>query len=276
MEVVAIMENILVIKDLTFKYNDNNSLFENFNLMIKKGTWTTIVGPNGGGKSTLVRILVGLLKAEGQIIVNNVLKNEDNLKQIRRMIGVIFEYPDNTFVAETVMDEMAFALENLELNKCEIKEKIIEVGQYLKITDLFEKNPFELSGGQKQLIALASILVLEPKILVLDEAINRIDYVERENILNILTKLNKEKGITIINITHDVEEAIYGHDVILLDKGKIILNGKKKEVFKEEKIFTRMGLDIPFMADLSLKLMYYDLVDDIVFDMDKMVNLLWK
>lgn len=268
------MENILTINNLTFKYDDN-LIFDNFNLTIKKGTWTTVVGPNGSGKSTLVKIIMGLLESDGQIIIDNILKNNNNIKQIRRIIIGIGENPDSTFVAETVMDEMAFALENLEMNKLEIQKKVKEVAKYLNITNILETNPYELSGGQKQLVALASVLVLEPKILILDEAINRIDYMERNNILKILLKLNKEKGITIINITHDLEEAVYGDDVILIDKGKIILNGSKELVFKEDKIFNSIGLDIPFMAELSLKLMYYNLVDEIVFDMDEMVNKLW-
>ncbi len=264
-----------MIKDLNFKYH-NKPIFNNFNLTIKKGTWVTVIGPNGGGKSTLIKIIVGLLPAEGYIAVDNILKNKDNIKEIRKKIGVIFENPENTFVAETVMDEIAFALENLEMNKEEIKQKIMEVSEYLNITDILEKNPFQLSGGQKQLVALASVLVLEPKILILDEAINRVDYLDRENILKVLQKLNKEKGITIINITHDIEEALYGDDVILIDNGKIILNGSKELVFKEEKIFNKIGLDLPFMAELSLNLMYYDLVDRMIFDMDEMVDTLWK
>ncbi|MDD4282776.1 MAG: ATP-binding cassette domain-containing protein [Bacilli bacterium] len=268
------MEDILIIKDLTFKYNDNY-IFDKFNLTIKKGTWTTIIGPNGSGKSTLIKIIMGLLKSDSYIFIDNMLKTSDNIKQIRTKIGVIFEHPDSTFVAETVMDEMAFALENLEMDKKEIQKKVKEVARFLNIAYLLEKNPFQLSGGQKQLVALASILVLEPKILILDEAINRIDYFERNNILEVLSKLNKEKGITIINITHDIEEAVYGDDVILIDKGKIILNGSKELVFREEKVFNSIGIDIPFMAELSLKLMYYNLVDEMIFDMDEMVNKLW-
>ncbi len=269
------MDDILNINDLTFKYKDN-TIFDKFNLTIKRGTWTTIIGPNGSGKSTLVKIIMGLLKAEGYITIDNTLKTNNNIKQIRKIIGVIFENPDSTFVAETVMDEMAFALENLEKGKDEIRNKINEVSGYLNITELLEKNPFQLSGGQKQLVAIASILVLEPKILILDEAINRIDYLERNNILEVLYKLNKEKGITIINITHDIEEALYGDDVVLIDNGKIILNGSKELVFNEEKVFNTIGIDIPFMASLSLKLMYYNLIDEMIFDMDEMVNKLWK
>ncbi len=269
------MDNILIIRDLTFKY-DETKIFDNFNLTLRRGTWTTLVGPNGSGKSTLIKIMVGLLKFDGYISINNIELNKNNLYEIRKMVGVLFETPDRTFVAETVMDEIAFALENLNLPQKEIKHRIEEVSDFLNITDLLEKNPYRLSGGQKQLVALASVLVLEPKMLILDEAINRIDYEDRYKILEILKKLNKEKGITILNITHDMEEAIYCDDVILLDKGKIILNGSKELVFLEESVFNTLGLDIPFIVSLSLKLKHYNMIEKLYFDMNELVNVIWK
>lgn len=269
------MDNILIIKDLFFNYRDK-VIFENFNLNIKRGLWTTIVGPNGGGKSTLVKIIIGLLKATGYISIDNMVLDQRSFKEIRKKTGVLFENPDVTFVAETVMDEMAFALENLEKDKEYIKDKVMEVSRYLKITNILDKNPHRLSGGQKQLVALASVLVTEPSILILDEAINRIDNHERTNILKILKKLNKDKKITIINVTHDIEESVYGDEVILIDCGKIILKGPKELVYKEEKIFNKIGLEMPFMATLSVKLIYYNLIDEIIFEMDEMVDVLWK
>lgn len=269
------MDYILTIRDLFFKYSEK-VIFENFNLNIKRGIWTTIIGPNGGGKSTLVKIMIGLFRSNGSITIDNMVLDNKNVKEIKKKIGVLFENPDVTFVAETVMDEMAFTLENLEKDKEEIKNKILEVSEYLKITDLLDKNPHRLSGGQKQLVALASVLVADPVILILDEAINRIDNHERINILKILKKLNEDKKITIINVTHDIEESVFGSEVILIDCGKVILNGDKELVFKEEKIFNKIGLEMPFMASLSIKLMYYNLIDKMIFDMDEMVDKLWK
>jgi energy-coupling factor transport system ATP-binding protein len=269
------MDDIIIIKDLMFKYN-NNVIFEQFSLDIKEGSWTTLIGPNGSGKSTLVKILLGLLKFEGYINIDKCILSKDNFREIRSKIGVVFENPDNCFVAETVLDEIAFSLENLEFEKEDIRKRVVEVSEYLNIVDILENNPHSLSGGQKQLVALASALALDPKILILDEALTRIDNKEKDKILKIIKKIHKDKNITIVNVTHDMEETIYGDDIIVIDKGKIILKGIKELVLKEEKIFRELGLELPFMASLSLKLQYYDLIDDIILDMDKLVDKLWK
>lgn len=269
------MENIIVVKDLTFKY-DKEYIFEQFNLSIKEGNWVTLVGPNGSGKSTLIKVLLGLLKTKSYININNMLICDDNIRDIRGKIGVVFENPDNCFVAETVMDEIAFSLENLNYSCKDIRTRILEVSTYLDISDILEVNPHTLSGGQKQLVALASALVLNPKILILDEALTRIDDYDKKNVLEIIQKLHKDKNITIINVTHDMEETIYCDEIVLIDKGKLVLKGPKELVLMEEKIFNEIGLELPFLASLSLKLKYYDLVDNIILDMDKLVNKLWK
>lgn len=269
------MDDIIIIREINFSYK-NKVIFDKFNLNIKRGTWTTIIGPNGGGKSTLIKIMTGLLKLDGYVSIDNVVLDNNSRKHIISKMGVLFENPDFMFVAETVMDEMAFALENIGQDKEFIKNKVDEVSKYLKIEHLLTKNPHELSGGEKQMVALASVLVTDPSILLLDEALNRIDNYERTSILKLLKKINKEKKITIINITHDVEESIYGDDIVLLDQGKIILKGNKELVFMEEKVFNTIGLDIPFMAELSNKLKFYNLIDKMILDMDEMVEALWK
>ena len=269
------MNNVLVINNLNFKYDDK-VIFSNFDLEIKKATFTTILGPNGSGKSTLIKIILGLFRVNSYINISGMILNNDNLKKIREKIGVVFENPDNQFVAETVMDDIAFSLENMNYDKKEIKKRIKEVSELLGITKILEEEPHNLSGGEKQLVALASALVIKPEILILDEALSMIDPETRTKILSILVKLNKENNLTIISITHDSEEALYGSDVILLDTGKIILNGKKELVFKEEEIFKKTRICLPFMADLSIKLKYYNLLDKMIFDMDEMVDVLWK
>ncbi|NLL44391.1 MAG: ATP-binding cassette domain-containing protein [Mollicutes bacterium] len=269
------MNDLIIIKDLTFCY-DKEYIFSRFNLNIKENSWVTLVGPNGSGKSTLIKILLGLYKFDGYISICQKILNTENLREIRSKIGVVFENPDNCFVAETVMDEIAFSLENLEIPKKEIKKRIIEVANLLRITNILEKNPHALSGGQKQLVALASALALEPKILILDEALTKIDNQDKMRILEIIKQLHHEKKMTIVNATHDIEEAVYGDDIIVIDKGKIVLKGPKELVLKEEKIFRELGLGLPFMASLSLKLQYYNLIDKMILDMDELVNVLWK
>ena len=138
-----------------------------------------------------------------------------------------------------------------------------------------EKEPHSLSGGQKELVALASAFATHPKILVLDEALDMIDNNRRDDVLKVLTDLNK-KGLTIINITHNSEELLYGTDIVVMNAGKVMDQGETKEILRKEKLFKNNGLELPFVVDLSYKLKYYDLVDDIVLDIDELVNLIWK
>lgn len=266
--------NIIEIKDLNFKYKEKE-IFNHFNLNIEKGSFTTIIGLNGSGKSTLVKILLGLLNAEGKIKIDNLVLNE-NINEIRKIIGVVFENPDSGFVAEKVLDDIAFTLENLGENPKEIEKKINEITDYIGISHLLEKEPQNLSGGEKQLVALASALVHSPKILILDEALTMVDNNVRKKVYGILKDLHTNKNMTIINVTHDMDETLYGDDIILIDNGNIILKGPKEEVLKEEKVFNKLKLELPFMADLSIKLMYYDLIDHIILDMNEMVNTIWK
>lgn len=269
------MDNIIRLKNLNFSYG-GKVIFKDFNLDIEKGKFVSIVGSNGSGKSTLVKILVGLLKAEGYINIYRMNLCEVNLMDIRRNVGIVFENPDNTFVAETVLDEIVFSLENLEYARSTIKSKVDKVLEYIPIKELLEKNPHYLSGGEKQLVSLASALIAEPKILILDEAFTMVDGVMKDKILKLLKKINREKKITIINVTHDMEETVFGDEIIVLNNGKIEIIGDKLEVYKEEKKLKKLGLDLPFMVDLSNKLSYYGLVDKTILDMNEMVNHLWK
>ncbi len=268
------MGDIIKFKDVSFSYKDK-VIFDKLNLNIRRGSFLSIIGPNGSGKSTLMKLIVGLYKAQGEIKVDNIVMSEDSYKSIRSKIGIVFENPDNQFVAETVMDEIAFTLENMNYDKKEIKARVKEVGKLLDIESLMEKEPHSLSGGQKELVAIASALVLKPKILILDEALDMVDNNRRQDVLNILTNLNN-LGLTIINITHNSEELLYGSDIIVMNEGKIKDQGPTKELLRKEKLFKNNGLELPFVVDLSYKLKYYDLVDDIVLDMDELVKLIWK
>lgn len=268
------MDNIIALHNLSFKYT-TNTIFTNFNLNIKRGSWTTIVGPNGSGKSTLMKLILGLIKADGVINVNDLILTESTLKEIRTIIGVVFENPDNQFVSETVSDELAFKLENLGYSKKDIKKIITEQSEIFEIHHLMGKAPHRLTGGEKQVVALVAAIVNNPRILILDEALTKIDGIKREKIYSLLHKLN-ESGLTIINITHDMEETILGDTVVVLNEGSLILNGPKEEVLLNEKIFNELGLELPFMASLSIKLKYYELIDHMIFDMNEMVNILWK
>jgi energy-coupling factor transport system ATP-binding protein len=269
------MKNIITIDKLNFSYS-GNKIFNNLELQIKEGEWLSIVGPNGSGKSTLIKLLVGLIDSNATITIDNLLLNKDNVMNIRKKIGVIFENPDNQFVAEIVRDDIAFSLENLNYESTEINNKINEIANLLNINHILDYKPNQLSGGEKQKIALASVLVFEPKIIILDEALSMINANDKIEILEILKKMHKEKGITVINATHDLDETLYGDKIVVLNKGKKVIEGKTLEVLKEDKILTKLGLELPFMVDLSIKLKFYNLIDDIILDMDDMIKNIWE
>lgn len=271
-----IIMSIVSIKNFTYQYKKGEPLFQNFNLELEEGKFITLVGPNGSGKSTLMKAILGIIPFKGKITIDKLLLSKQNIKEIRKKIGVVFENPDNQFVAETVMDDIAFSLENLKYSKKAIREKIEEVSTFLNIKSLLEKEPHNLSGGEKQLVSLASAIVIEPKIIILDEALTMIDELEKRKILEVLQKIKKEKKITILNITHDIEESLYGDEIIILDHGQLIRQGATKTVLKEEKLFKKIGIELPFLVELSIKLMYYGLLDEMILDMDEMVDKIWK
>jgi len=268
------MNNTMTIMNLNFQYKEK-IVFQNVNLTIEGGKITSIIGPNGCGKSTLAKILLGLLKYNGMIKIGNLLLVKDNINEIRKKIGVVFENPDNQFVSETVMDDIAFTLENMNYDKKEIRSRIETISKYLGIYDILEKNPHSLSGGQKQLVALASSLVHEPEILILDEALTMIDPYYKDFIYKVL-KEQREKGTTIINITHDMEETLISDNIIVMKDGKIELQGTKEEIYQEEKRLHKLGFSLPFIVELSYRLMFYDLIDHVIYNMEEMVDTLWK
>lgn len=267
--------NIVSINNLSFRYK-KRFIFDDFNLNIKRGTWTTIAGPNGAGKTTLVKLMAGLLKNYSTITIFDKPLNKKNTFDIRRDIGIVFDVPENYFVCETVEDELAFALENMAEPPKTIRKKINEITDLLELKPYLKKNPFNLSGGEKQKIALACALMLEPRILILDESLMMIDINERKKLLNIIKDYNVRKKVTIISFTHNLEEAIYSDRLVILNKGKIIVDGQFPDVFDQERVMRKIGLEVPFMVELCQKLRVYGLIDSLEMDMDKVVSLLWK
>lgn len=267
--------DILEIKSLTFRYK-NRFIFNDFNLNVKRGSWVTIAGPNGAGKTTLVKILAGLEKTYSDIKIFNKPLNKKNLYKIRKEIGFVFDNPDNYFACETVEDELAFSLENMAVAPSTIKHKIDEISKLLKINKLLKENPYDLSGGEKQKVALACALMLEPRMLVLDESLLMIDIKEREEILKILKKYNKEKRVTILSFTHNLDESIYSDRLVVLNNGVIVVDGAFPYVFSEERVMRKIGLEVPFSIELSQKLRVYNVIDTLEVDLERLVSLLWK
>ncbi len=247
--------SMIEIQDLTYKYEktNQNELFHKLSLTLKKGSFTTIVGPIGSGKTTLIKILLGQIKVDAKITIDNIPVTEKNIEQIQQKIGLVSQFPNEFY---------------------ELPNTQTIAGQ-LEIEYLLKSDTKHLSSGEKQLLSFLEVLENKPQIIILDEAFTLIDEQKKKQIFNILKQLNKQ-GITIINFTNDLEESLYGNDIILLQNGTIILNGPKEQILKEEKTLKKAGLELPFLADLSIRLMYYGVLDHIILDMDEMVNTIWK
>lgn len=258
------MENIIEIKELT--YSDKDILiFDKLNLEIKKGSFTTIIGPNNSGKSTLVKILLGIIKTESNIIINN--KDITNID--KNIIGYIPNNINDSIIMDTIIDEITLndKVDNKELNK---------LLEEFNLKDRKYENPKNLSNGEQQLIYIISSLVRKPKIIICDESFTNLDNLVKDKVLKILKKLCFEKGITIINVTNDTEDILYGDSVAIISNKKILINDKKENIIGNEKLFKKLNLKMPFMAELSLKLGYYGLLNNIETDMNRMINKLWK
>ncbi len=266
---------ILEIKNLMFRYK-NKFIYDNFNLSVEKGEWITIAGPNGSGKTTLVKILSGLEKYSGNIKIFDKKYNRKNWLNIKKEIGFVFDNPDNFFACETVSDELAFSLENLAIMPSVIKKKISEISKLLKIDSVLDQDPSNLSGGEKQKVALACALMIEPRILILDDALSMIDVNTKDEMLNILRTLHEQKRITIISLSHDLDESIYSDRLVILNKGKIVVDGPYPEVFDEERVMRKIGLEVPFVIELCKKLKVYNILDKVEPDIKTVVDKIWK
>ncbi|MFW6318565.1 MAG: energy-coupling factor transporter ATPase [Bacillota bacterium] len=236
--------NIIEIKNLTFGYQRKNPVLKNINLSIKKGEWITILGHNGSGKSTLSKLIIGLLKAqEGTITIDNLELNEETIHDVRKKIGIVFQNPDNQFVGVTVRDDIAFGLENLQVERNDMIERIETYARKVDMAKFLNKEPHALSGGQKQRVAIAGILAMHTDIIIFDEATSMLDPKGRRMILDYMQTLNDE-GVTIITITHDMKEAVHSDRIVVLKNGEIIKTDKAQNVLKDQKTLEQSNLEL--------------------------------
>lgn len=243
---------IIKVNDLFFEYEENVKTIDHINFEIQKGTYTTILGHNGSGKSTIAKLLMGLLeKKSGEIYVSGIPLDEEHLNEVRSQIGIVFQNPDNQFIGATVRDDIAFGLENMCVEPEMMNEIINEFAQKVNMLEFLDHEPTKLSGGQKQRVAIAGILAMSPSIIILDEATSMLDPKGKKEINALVHQLNRDKNITILSITHDIEEAATSDYVILLGNGQIIDQGKPEEVLMKQKQIEDLSLDIPFAYKIS-------------------------
>ena len=253
------MSNIIEVKNVTFEYEDGDqkdTVLRDFNLDIKRGEFTVILGHNGSGKSTLAKLLNGLYKpTSGEVFVNKTSTlNEKSDIEIKRQVGLVFQNPDNQLVASIVEEDVAFGPENLGHSPETIRQ---EVDDALKAVDMYEfrkSTPHKLSGGQKQRVAIAGIIAMKPDCIVLDEPTAMLDPKGRSEIISTIKKLNKTYGITIVLITHFMEEAVDADRVIVMDSGNIVADSTPKTIFCNIDLLKQVGLDVPQTTELLYRL----------------------
>lgn len=247
---------LVVIKDVSFQYDSQESLALNqINMEVYEGEWLAIVGHNGSGKSTLARLLNGLqFPKDGSITVAGITLAEETIWDIRRQIGMVFQNPDNQFVGTTVQDDVAFGLENNGVPVDVMSERVVDALKKVNMDSFLDQEPHHLSGGQKQRVAIAGVLALKPSIIILDEATSMLDPRGRAEVIETIMKLQKQDKITVISITHDLEEASRADRIIVMNKGEVYREGTPNEIFQMDEELIKLGLDIPFPIKMSNKL----------------------
>lgn len=240
--------NAIEVRNLNFSYDPRIKTIDGVSFNVPEGSYTTVIGHNGSGKSTIAKLLLGLLEKEsGEIIIDGMELTLENLREIRGRIGIVFQNPDNQFIGSTVRDDIAFGLENHCVPQNEMDGIIEKFASRVNMSEFLNSEPTKLSGGQKQRVAIAAVLAMRHKIIVFDEATSMLDPTGKREINALIKELHNDKKLTVISITHDIEEVAQSDNVIVVNKGKIALEGTPKEVFKNQALMESMQLDIPFV-----------------------------
>ncbi len=272
---------IIEFQNVSFRYDSEEEgvqlplVAENLNLQIHEGEFVAILGHNGSGKSTLAKLTNAiLLPTAGKVLVDGMDTTEEELKiKIRQTVGMVFQNPDNQIVATIVEEDVAFGPENLGVEPKEIRRRVDESLKAVGMYEFRKREPHRLSGGQKQRVAIAGIIAMLPRCIVLDEPTAMLDPRGRQEVMSTMLKLNREMGMTVVFITHFMDEAVQADRVVVMDDAKIIMDGKPKEVFKQVDRLEEIGLDVPQPTKLAqlLRQEGYDLPDDIL-DVDECIE----
>ncbi|EST10584.1 energy-coupling factor ABC transporter ATP-binding protein [Sporolactobacillus laevolacticus] len=273
------MEKIIEVSGLSYRYTEEHPwVLKDINFTVNKGEWLSIVGHNGSGKSTLAKCLNGLiLPQRGIVRVGGYnTADEKTIWDVRRLVGMVFQNPDNQFVGATVQDDVAFGMENHGLPREEMIKRLSEALRLVKMDSFAKSEPHRLSGGQKQRVAIAGIVALQPLIIIMDEATSMLDPEGRKEIIQTVRALNKEHHLTVISITHDLEEAIHSDRLLVMNDGQIIREGQPRDIFKSTDLLKKIGLDLPFAIKLrnALRAKGVPLKDTALFQ-EELVDELW-
>jgi energy-coupling factor transport system ATP-binding protein len=275
-------ERMIEVRNVRFVYPGNNenqavTALNDVSLTINKGEFVGIIGHNGSGKSTLSKLLNAIIfPTEGDVIINGLnTKDREHLWDIRQTAGMVFQNPDNQLVATIVEEDVAFGPENLGVPSAEIRERVDSALKTVDMLAYAHQKPHQLSGGQKQRIAIAGILAMEPECIIFDEPTAMLDPSGRREVMETIRKLNREKNMTVIHITHYMSEITNADRIIVMDAGKIVMEGTPVEIFKNVSGLKKIGLDVPQMTELAYELKKAGLnIDDSILSIDEMVDAL--
>ncbi|ALS36176.1 energy-coupling factor transport system ATP-binding protein [Enterococcus rotai] len=273
------MQPIIELKNIDFNYQpeDASPALKDVSFSIQQGEWIAIIGHNGSGKSTLAKTINGLLlPASGTIAVGGKELNETNVWDIRKMVGMVFQNPDNQFVGSTVEDDVAFGLENQGIPREEMLVRVKDALEKVRMASFATREPARLSGGQKQRVAIAGVVALRPDIIILDEATSMLDPEGRDEVIATIKKIKEESNLTVISITHDIDEAANANRILVMKQGKLVSEGTPEKIFSAGTELIQMGLDLPFPEKLkiALKQRGVDVPNEYLTE-ERMVDWLW-
>lgn len=273
------MNEIIELRNVTFSYSEEDArpALNNVSLTIQQGEWIAIIGPNGSGKSTLAKTINGLIEANsGEVIIEGVALNAQTVWDVRKKIGMVFQNPDNQFVGSTVQDDVAFGLENVGIPREEMVKRVADAVAAVNMANFMDKEPARLSGGQKQRVAIAGIVALSPDIIILDEATTMLDPEGRHEVIETIQEIKEKENLTVISITHDIDEAAKANRIFVMEAGQLTRIGTPEEIFSLGKEIIDIGLDIPFPEKLKYQLKRQGLeVPENYLTEEGMVNWLW-
>lgn len=273
------MNEIIELRNVTFSYSEEDArpALNKVSLTIQQGEWIAIIGPNGSGKSTLAKTINGLIEANsGEVIIEGIPLNAETVWDVRKKIGMVFQNPDNQFVGSTVQDDVAFGLENVGIPREEMVKRVADAVAAVNMADFMDKEPARLSGGQKQRVAIAGIVALSPDIIILDEATTMLDPEGRHEVIETIQEIKEKENLTVISITHDIDEAAKANRIFVMEAGQLKRIGTPEEIFSLGKEIIDIGLDIPFPEKLKYQLKRQGLeVPEEYLTEEGMVSWLW-
>ncbi|SNZ17930.1 energy-coupling factor transport system ATP-binding protein [Terribacillus aidingensis] len=265
-------------RNVSFRYEEDQPyVLRNVSFQVETGEWLAIIGHNGSGKSTIAKLMNGLLfPSEGEIFINGIPLTEENIWEIRSQVGMVFQNPDNQFVGTTVRDDVAFGLENRGVPRTEMMERITSSLEQVRMHDYLLHEPYRLSGGQKQRVAIAGVLAISPRVIILDEATAMLDPLGRKEILDTVHRVQAEQQIGLITITHDLNEVMQAERVLVMNNGEVWMTTVPRELVKKQTELQQIGLDVPFVSQLAhaLQKLGVPLTEEPI-DHEELLDTLW-